>query len=114
MKKEKRTLHGIRVSTVELFDKLTPINIGNRDYYSTVTIKSLLKILIDPTLRANHSLAIEAFGYVIKMLGTNCTNFLYMIIPAFVDIIKISRPKFKTTLIHELEKMIKLCGSELD
>jgi phosphatidylinositol kinase/protein kinase (PI-3 family) len=95
MHQDQRTLHGIRISTVELFESMTPINIGNIDYYSTVTIKALLKILIDPTLKNNHSLAIEAIGYIIKMLGTKCKNFLYLIIPAFVDIISISRHKFK-------------------
>ena len=33
MKKEKRTLHGMRVSTVDIFEKIVPINIGNIDYY---------------------------------------------------------------------------------
>jgi len=79
---------------------MIPINIGDHDYYSTVTIQALLKILIDGTLKNNHSLALDAFGYVMKMLGTNCTKFLYMIIPTFVDIIGLSRQIFRKTLIH--------------
>ena len=114
MHQDQRTLHGIRLSTVEIFESVTPINIGNIDYYSTVTIKALLKILIDPTLKNNHSLAIEAIGYIIKMLGTKCGNFLNLIIPAFVDIISISRHKFKSNLLHQLEKIIIKCGTELD
>jgi hypothetical protein len=52
------------------FDFLQPpvIQLNNLDYYSAVTVVSLLKILRDPSLEAHHARSLQALDLIIANL----------------------------------------------
>ena len=55
-----------------------PIGLGpsSEDYYPTVVINSLMKILKDSSLSIHHTSVIQAVMYIFKTLGLKCVPFL--------------------------------------
>ena len=90
----------------------TEIQLNNSDYYSTIIIKTLLKILTDSSLRPQHDLAIDTIVCILGILKSRTANFLYLIIPVFKKIIKIDDLRDK--LLIMIEKVIKHCQIYFD
>jgi len=87
----------------ELLSSYTPINLSSPEYYTTVSIKALLKVLCDPTLNQLHSLAVDALNVISNTLKSWFANFLYLIIPVFTHLIR-TDPNLRELLMHHLEK----------
>lgn len=49
---------------------------SSEDYYPTVVINALMKILRDSSLNAHHTAVIEAVMYIFKTLSLKCVPFL--------------------------------------
>ncbi|TPX35002.1 hypothetical protein SmJEL517_g02512 [Synchytrium microbalum] len=56
------------------------------DYYPTVAINSLMRILRDPSLSPHHTAVIQAVMYIFKTLGLKCVPFLPQILPPFLSV----------------------------
>lgn len=56
------------------------------EYYPTVAISNLLKILRDPSLSAHHTKVIQAIMYIFQTLGLRCVTFLDEIIPCIIQV----------------------------
>lgn len=65
---------------------------SNDEYYPTVAITNLLKILKDPSLSAHHVKVITAIRYIFQTLGLRCVSFLSQIIPAILVVIHTCQP----------------------
>jgi FKBP12-rapamycin complex-associated protein len=63
---------------------------SSEDYFPTVAINALLKILRDPSLSTYHNAVIQAFMYIFKTLGMKCVSFLPQIIPTFLSVMRSS------------------------
>ncbi|KAJ3037894.1 phosphatidylinositol kinase- protein kinase tor1 [Rhizophlyctis rosea] len=63
-----------------------PIGMGPSadDYYPTVAISALMKILRDTSLGAHHMAVIQAVMYIFKTLGLKCVPYLPQIMPPFL------------------------------
>lgn len=48
----------------------------NEDYYPTVAIDALMRILKDSSLSVHHTAAVQAVMYIFKTLGLKCVSFL--------------------------------------
>lgn len=59
---------------------------SNDEYYPTVAISNLRRILKDPSLSAHHTKVIQAIMYIFQTLGLKCVSFLPQIIPAFLNV----------------------------
>lgn len=49
---------------------------SSEDYYPTVVINALMKILRDSSLSAHHTAVIQAVMYIFKTLSLKCVPFL--------------------------------------
>ena len=49
---------------------------SSEDYYPTVVINALMKILRDPPLSAHHTAVIQAVMHIFKTLSLKCVPFL--------------------------------------
>lgn len=87
------------------------INLGKIDYYTTVTIKAVLKVLIDQTLQQYHELALEALIYILGVLRVRSTTFLHLVMPVLTYQIAVCDANLRESLLHRIEKIVKLCGS---
>ncbi|KAI5952420.1 TOR1 [Candida jiufengensis] len=60
---------------------------SNEEYYPTVAITNLMKILKDPSLSLHHTKVIQAIMYIFQTLGLRCVTFLPQIIPGIINVI---------------------------
>ncbi|KAI8819891.1 armadillo-type protein [Fimicolochytrium jonesii] len=58
------------------------------EYYPTVAINALMKILKDPSLSIHHTAVIQAVMYIFKTLGLKCVPFLPQIMPPFLSMMR--------------------------
>ena len=99
-------------SVEELLTNPIVIALGNPDYYFTITIRTLLKVLADPSLHNHHDLAIETLKLILGTLKGRSANFLDLIIPVFKSTITVWENNFKEkteNLLRLIEKIIKNC-----
>ncbi|KAI8813143.1 armadillo-type protein [Cladochytrium replicatum] len=67
-----------------------PLGMGpsHEDYYPTVVITALMKILKDPSLNLHHTAAVTAVMYIFKTLGLKCVSFLPQIMPPLLGVMR--------------------------
>ncbi|KAJ3083694.1 phosphatidylinositol kinase- protein kinase tor1, partial [Quaeritorhiza haematococci] len=67
-----------------------PLGMGpsHEDYYPTVAITALMKILRDPSLGVHHTQVVQAVMYIFKTLGLKCVPFLPQIMPPFLNMMR--------------------------
>lgn len=56
------------------------------EYYPTVAINNLMRILKDPSLSSHHNKVIQAVMYIFQTLGLRCVSFLPQIIPGMIKV----------------------------
>ncbi|KAJ3128378.1 phosphatidylinositol kinase- protein kinase tor1 [Nowakowskiella sp. JEL0407] len=86
---------GILEKTIETTRKEdTSLNFASgpltNEYYSSVVIDALIKILEDMSLANHHAGAVQALIYIFKTMGLKCVPYLQKIIPALLTMIKSS------------------------
>lgn len=59
---------------------------SNEEYYPTVAINNLMRILKDPSLSTHHNKVIQAIMYIFQTLGLKCVSFLPQIIPGIISV----------------------------
>jgi len=52
------------------------LNPSSEEYYPTVAINALMRILRDPSLSVHHTAVVQAVIYIFKTLGLKCVSFL--------------------------------------
>ncbi|KAJ3318282.1 phosphatidylinositol kinase- protein kinase tor1, partial [Blyttiomyces sp. JEL0837] len=67
-----------------------PLGLGpsSDEYYPTVAITALMRILRDPSLSVHHTAVIQAVMYIFKTLGLKCVPFLPRIMPPFLHMMR--------------------------
>jgi FKBP12-rapamycin complex-associated protein len=81
----------LRLESTDLTDislMMTGLTPSNKEYFPTVVVNALLKILKDPSLVQHHALVVEAIMSIFRTLGLECVPFLDKIIPAFIAVIR--------------------------
>lgn len=83
-----QTYYASSVASIDL-DLLTPpvIQLNNIDYYSTVTIKTLLMIMLDTSLQTHHELALETLMCIVGTLKAKTANYLQYLVPVFAKLL---------------------------
>ncbi|KAL1915020.1 uncharacterized protein VTP21DRAFT_7725 [Calcarisporiella thermophila] len=66
---------------------------SSEEYYPTVVITSLMKILRDPTLSLYHFYVVESVSHIFQTMGLKCVSFLPQIIPALIEIVRTCQPR---------------------
>lgn len=59
---------------------------SNEDYYPTVVITTLMKILNDPSLSSYHTSVVQAIMQIYQTMGLKCISFLDRIIPGIISV----------------------------
>lgn len=83
---------------------------SNEDYYSTVVIGTLMKIVKDPSLSIHHTAAIQAIMQIFTSLKLRCVNFLKDVIPGIIQAMRtcsVSLLEFYFKQLDEITKIMK-------
>ncbi|CUM64043.1 uncharacterized protein PRCAT00001631001 [Priceomyces carsonii] len=79
---------------------------SNDEYYPTVAINNLMKILKDPSLSAHHNKVIQAVMYIFQTLGLRCVFFLSQIIPGIINVMHTCQPSMLKFYFQQLGALI--------
>jgi FKBP12-rapamycin complex-associated protein len=80
----------------------------NEDYFPTVVIKTLIKILKDASLSTHHLLVIQAIMTIFTNLGVKCVPFLDQVIPAFEIVMHNCPLSMLNTYFQQLSDLIDI------
>lgn len=81
---------------------------SSEDYYPQVVMHSLMKILKDPSLTAHHHTAIEAVMYIFNSLGLKVVQFLPVIVPGFLSLMRSCNASMLEMYIHKLGDLVTI------
>ncbi|CDK26792.1 unnamed protein product [Kuraishia capsulata CBS 1993] len=81
---------------------------SNEEYFPTVVINTLLKILKDPSLSTHHPAVIQAIMHIFKTLGTKCVPFLKQVIPGFARVARTCPLSMLEIYFQQLSDLVKI------
>ncbi|KAJ6516644.1 phosphatidylinositol 3-kinase [Mycena vitilis] len=76
------------------------------DYFQTVVVSALLRVLKDPASSAHHHTVIEAIMSIFKTQGLKCVGSLPQIMPAFAAVTRASAPRLQEFHLQQLAILI--------
>jgi len=80
----------------------------DEEYYPTVAIDALVKILEDPTLSTHHSMVVQALTQIFRSLGLNCVSFLPVVMPYILDAAKRCEHELRKVLFHNISVVVSI------
>lgn len=94
--------------TTDISLMMTGLTPSNKEYFPTVVINSLLQILKDQSLAQHHASVIEAIMNIFRTLGLECVSFLDRIIPAFLQVIRLSSATRLESYFNQLATLVSI------
>ncbi|EAL66546.1 protein kinase, Atypical group [Dictyostelium discoideum AX4] len=89
-------------------NEVITISPSNEDYYPTVALTALMKILRDPSLSSHHTSVIQAVMYIFKSLSLKSIPFLPQIMPPFLHAMNTGEPLFREFLFQQLGSLVSI------
>eukprot|EP00004_Rigifila_ramosa_P027283 TRINITY_DN882_c0_g1_i1.p1 TRINITY_DN882_c0_g1~~TRINITY_DN882_c0_g1_i1.p1 ORF type:complete len:2377 (-),score=590.06 TRINITY_DN882_c0_g1_i1:39-6899(-) len=89
-------------------DVLPGMGPSSEDYYPTVAIAALMRILRDASHTAHHTMVIQAVMFIFKSLGMKCVPFLPQIMPPFLQVMRMCEPNFRDFLFQQLGMLVSI------
>jgi FKBP12-rapamycin complex-associated protein len=99
--------------------ELLPSMLGSTDdYYPTVAIHALMRMLKEPSLAQHHKKVILAVMFIVDRLGNQCIPFLPLIVPPFLSVLKnlsISSEdnSLRESLFNQLGTLVQIVKSNI-
>ncbi|CAO3647953.1 unnamed protein product [Mucor fragilis] len=81
---------------------------SSEDYYPQVVMHSLMKILRDPSLSQHHYAVIDAIMFIFKTLGLKVVQFLPLVIPGFLSLMRTSSSNMLELYFHKLGDLVSI------
>ncbi|CCD24461.1 phosphatidylinositol kinase family protein NDAI_0D01470 [Naumovozyma dairenensis CBS 421] len=78
------------------------------EYYPTVVVNTLLKILYDPTLSSHHTAVIQAILNIYQSLGVRCVSFLDKVVPGLLSVMRTCTPSLLEFYFQQLSMLISI------
>ena len=76
------------------------------EFYPSVAILSLMKIIKDPNLSQHHTEVVQATTYIFRALGIKSVPYIPQVIPSMLTVIRTTDPKFYDSLLRHLGDLI--------
>ena len=88
------------------------VNIGTGscldDFYPSVAIATLMKIIRDPTQVRHHTEVVKAVTFIFKALGIKSVPYIPQVIPSMMNVIRDSDNAFRDFLFQQLGSLINV------
>ena len=78
------------------------------DFYPSVAIATLMKIIRDPTLERHHNEVVKAVTFIFKALGIKSVPYIAQVIPSMLNVIRSSEDTFRDFLFQQLGGLISI------
>jgi FKBP12-rapamycin complex-associated protein len=89
-------------------EKMSPLKSSSPEYYPTIAMNHLLKLLNSPLLVQLHGSIIQAMMLILRGLGLSCIPFLPRIIPQFLSAIRMCEDSLQDLLLQQLGHLISI------
>jgi FKBP12-rapamycin complex-associated protein len=101
---------------MELSFEMSPsellVNMGSNcsleDFYPSVAISALMRIIRDPTLSQYHTEVVQAVTYIFRALGIKSVPYIPQVIPSMINVIRSMDVKFHDNLLRQLGILISI------
>lgn len=80
----------------------------NEDYFPTVVIQTLIKILHDNSLGAHHLMVTQAIVSIFQNLGLKCVSYLESVIPAFNSVMHNCRTSMLNIYFQQISELVDI------
>ncbi|XP_056160918.1 serine/threonine-protein kinase TOR isoform X1 [Syzygium oleosum] len=87
---------------------LWPSFATSEDYYSTVAINSLMRILRDPSLASHHRKVVGSLMFIFKSMGLGCVPYLPKVLPDLFHIVRICDDTLKDIITWKLGTLVSI------
>ncbi|KAM1650754.1 hypothetical protein ACFXTH_003293 [Malus domestica] len=95
-------------SVDELPMDLWPSFATSEDYYSTVAINSLMRILRDPSLATYHLKVVGSLMFIFKSMGLGCVPYLPKVLPDLLHIVRTCDDALKDFITWKLGTLVSI------
>ncbi|XP_052626570.1 serine/threonine-protein kinase TOR isoform X1 [Lactuca sativa] len=95
-------------SSDELPMDLWPSFATSEDYFSTVAINSLIRILRDPSLSSYHQKVVGSLMFIFKSMGLGCVPYLPKVLPDFFHTIRTCEDTLKEFITWKLGTLVSI------
>ncbi|KAK9058046.1 hypothetical protein SSX86_022886 [Deinandra increscens subsp. villosa] len=95
-------------SSDELPMDLWPSFATSEDYFSTVAINSLVRILRDPSLSSYHQKVVGSLMFIFKSMGLGCVPYLPKVLPDFFNTIRTCEDSLKEYITWKLGTLVSI------
>eukprot|EP00092_Neocalanus_flemingeri_P019853 GFUD01021504.1.p1 GENE.GFUD01021504.1~~GFUD01021504.1.p1 ORF type:complete len:2235 (+),score=707.01 GFUD01021504.1:192-6707(+) len=92
------------VSTSEML--VSNASLALDDFYPSVAISTLMRIIRDPTLSQHHTSVVQAVTFIFKSLGIKAVPYISQVIPSMMTVIRTSDNAFRDFLFGQLGFLI--------
>ncbi|VFQ96023.1 unnamed protein product [Cuscuta campestris] len=92
----------------ELPMDLWPSFATSEDYYSTVAINSLMRILRDPSLSSYHQKVVGSLMFIFKSMGLGCVPYLPKVLPELFNIVRTCEDGLKEFITWKLGTLVSI------
>eukprot|EP00656_Telonema_subtile_P050522 TRINITY_DN6564_c0_g1_i1.p1 TRINITY_DN6564_c0_g1~~TRINITY_DN6564_c0_g1_i1.p1 ORF type:complete len:202 (-),score=44.68 TRINITY_DN6564_c0_g1_i1:115-699(-) len=99
---------GAEAEEIELLANVGP---SNEDYYPSVALVTVRRMLRDPSLsKQSHALshAMQALRFIFKSLGTKSQRYLNLTLPVIYSLVSSSAPEIQQLLVMEILSLIHI------
>ncbi|KAI4295808.1 hypothetical protein L6164_035812 [Bauhinia variegata] len=87
---------------------LWPSFASSDDYYSTVAINSLMRILRDPSLASYHLKVVRSLMYIFKTMGLGCVPYLSKVLPDLFHTVRTCEDNLKDVITWKLGTLVSI------
>ncbi|KAJ0981872.1 hypothetical protein J5N97_010127 [Dioscorea zingiberensis] len=96
------------VSMEELPTEIWPSFATSEDYYSTVAISSLMRILRDPSLSSYHQKVVGSLMFIFKSMGLGCVPYLPKVLPDLFHAVHTCEDGLKEFITWKLGTLVSI------
>ncbi|XP_020699146.1 serine/threonine-protein kinase TOR isoform X1 [Dendrobium catenatum] len=96
------------VSMEELPTDIWPSFVTSEDYYSTVAISSLMRILRDPSLSSYHQKVVGSLMFIFKSMGLGCVPYLPKVLPDLFHAVRTCEDGLKEFITWKLGTLVSI------
>lgn len=83
------------------------------DYYSGQAIEILVRVMKDPNLSAQHTMAVQAVDFIFSVIKGRSVQYLPHVLPPFLNIIRCGEAKIKEFLLQQLAVIISVVRTQI-
>uniref|UniRef100_A0A7S2SE74 Serine/threonine-protein kinase TOR n=2 Tax=Mucochytrium quahogii TaxID=96639 RepID=A0A7S2SE74_9STRA len=85
-----------------------PLSPSEEEYYPTVAVGALMRIIKDSTLSTHHSMVVQALTHIFRSLGLSCVPFLPQVMPCILSVATQCEQELRKVLFHNISVVVSI------